>query len=101
MPFQRGIGARLARLHGHRCSASAMRTGSMASSRRPTLDRGRKLRCSRMNQNRSSDGPPPGTTQWTCGWCCRVWPRCGEPWSCRVGRGVRISAGRFERRALA
>src|SRR5215831_17129484 len=23
----------------------------------------------------SSEGPPPGTTQWTCGWCCRVWPQ--------------------------
>lgn len=25
----------------------------------------------------SSDDPPPGTTQWRCGWCCRVWPQYG------------------------
>src|SRR5215207_3349843 len=23
----------------------------------------------------SSEGPPPGTTQWMCGWCCRVCPQ--------------------------
>lgn len=23
----------------------------------------------------SSEGPPPNTTQWICGWCCRVWPQ--------------------------
>src|SRR3974390_105477 len=23
----------------------------------------------------SSERPPPGTTQWICGWCCRVWPQ--------------------------
>lgn len=30
---------------------------------------------------RSGEGPPPGTTQWTCGWCCRVWP---QVWSTAV-----------------
>src|ERR1700693_3696073 len=26
----------------------------------------------------SSEGPPPGTTQWMCGWCCKV---CPQVWS--------------------
>src|SRR3974390_361057 len=29
----------------------------------------------------SGERPPPGTTQWICGWCCRVWP---QVWSTAV-----------------